>query len=43
MVIAAAHPLEGIADFGRVVVMDQGRAVEVDDARKLLEKGGVAV
>jgi ABC-type multidrug transport system fused ATPase/permease subunit len=40
MVIAVAHSLEGI---GRVMVMDEGRVVEVNDARKLLEKEGVTV
>lgn len=40
-VIATAHHLDTIADFDRVVVLDDGRVVEVGEPRALLlEKRG---
>ena len=38
-VLAIAHRLGMIADFDRVVVMSEGRVVEVGEPRKLLEDG----
>ena len=40
-VIAIAHRLSTIAAMDRLVVMDQGRIVEMGDHRDLLAQGGL--
>jgi ATP-binding cassette subfamily B multidrug efflux pump len=40
-VVAIAHRLSTIAAMDRLVVMDQGRVVEMGDHRSLLEAGGI--
>ena len=39
--LVIAHRLSTIADFDRILVMSDGRAVEFDEPRKLMEKRGV--
>ena len=40
-VVAIAHRLSTIAAMDRLVVMDNGRIVEIGDHRSLLERGGI--
>jgi ATP-binding cassette subfamily B multidrug efflux pump len=40
-VVAIAHRLSTIAAMDRLVVMDQGRIVEVGDHQSLLAAGGI--
>jgi ATP-binding cassette, subfamily B, multidrug efflux pump len=40
-VVAIAHRLSTIAAMDRLVVMDQGRIVEMGDHRSLLAQGGL--
>jgi ATP-binding cassette subfamily B multidrug efflux pump len=40
-VVAIAHRLSTIAAMDRLVVMDQGRVVEIGDHKSLLEAGGI--
>lgn len=39
-VIAVAHRLETVMDFHRVVVLEQGKVVEVGKPRELLKSDG---
>ena len=39
--VVIAHRLSTIADFDRILVMSDGKAVEFDEPRKLMEKKGI--
>ncbi|KAK2008905.1 ABC transporter [Colletotrichum eremochloae] len=40
-VVVIAHRLKAVADFDKIVMLQDGRVVEFDHPRTLLEKGGV--